>query len=297
MHLGNYFYEYRPAANFLVRDEDASEFLQNQFSNDLRPFEFGRCTYGLWLDAKGKIVGDSIVLCEEEGNFRVFSECSRGDLIAAHMQRHIIADEVVIEHCDPGYVFELSAELLKALDLIIPQAGNFTRFECGTLINISNSRFRLLLSSKSVRDAWVAKLTASGGMGISGNDFDLHRIAAGFPLIPKEIGSTDLPGEGQLEDDAISFNKGCYLGQEVVARMYNIGKAHRRLFVLEGLGTPPKIPLNLYTSDKKLIGVLRSAYSNLGSWRGVALLKKRFAVIGMELQNENTHAVLIKQLR
>ena len=297
MNLRNHFYEYRPASNFLVKDEDAAEFLQSQFSNELRPFDLGGCTYGLWLNAKGKVVGDSIVLCEENATFRVLSDCTKGDLIAAHLQRHIISDEVVIEHYDQGYILELSVEGIKTLDLKLPRAAHFNRFEGGILMRSSDDRLRLVISSNSDRDILVAKLTASGYIGLSENDFYLLRIAAGIPLIPKEIGNTDLPGEGQLENDAISFTKGCYLGQEVVARMYNIGKSHRRLFVLEGLGVPPKVPINLYTSDGKLVGELRSAYENLGFWRGVALLKKRFTHIGLKLQNENTHANVIKPLR
>ena len=297
MNLLNQFYVYRPASNFLVKDEDAAEFIQSQFSNELRPFDPGRCTYGLWLNAKGKVVGDSIVLCEEDATFRVLSDCTRGDHIAAHLQRHIISDEVVIEHCDQGYILELSVDGVKALDLKLPQAGHFNRFEGGILVRSSDNRLRLVISSSSDRDIWVAKLTASGYNGISENNFYLLRIAAGIPLIPIEIGNADLPGEGQLENDAISFTKGCYLGQEVVARMYNTGKAHRRLFVLEGLGVPPKIPLNLYTSDGKMVGELRSAYANLGSWRGVALLKTSLAHVGTKLQNENTYVTVVKPLR
>lgn len=295
--LGKYFYQYRPAANFLVKDEDAAEFLQSQFSNELRPFESSKCTYGLWLNVKGKVVGDSIVLCEDASSFRVLSECSKGDLLAAHMQRHIIADDVLIEHSDPGYIFELSTEAVEALGLTLPQAGHFTRLEGGTLIKALDNRYRLLISSSSGKDAWIAKFMAIGCKDISEADFGLRRITAGIPLIPREIGSTDFPGEGELERDAISFTKGCYLGQEVVARMHNIGKAHRRLFVLEGHGTPPEIPLNLYNSDKKLVGELRSAYKNSGFWRGVAILKTRFATTGLELQNENMDAVVINPLR
>ena len=215
MNLCNHFYEYRPASNFLVKDEDAAEFLQSQFSNELRPFDLGGCTYGLWLNAKGKVVGDSIVLCEENATFRVLSDCTKGDLIAAHLQRHIISDEVVIEHYDQGYILELSVEGIKTLDLKLPRAGNFNRFEGGILMRSSDDRLRLVISSNSDRDILVAKLTASGYIGLSENDFYLLRIAAGIPLIPKEIGNTDLPSEGQLENDAISFTKGCYLSFSV----------------------------------------------------------------------------------
>jgi glycine cleavage system aminomethyltransferase T len=62
-----------------VSGEDAADFLQSQFSNDLRPFSSGQCTYGLWLDVKGKIVADSWIYCEGEEHFLVFGE--NGDIL------------------------------------------------------------------------------------------------------------------------------------------------------------------------------------------------------------------------
>ena len=67
------FYQYAPAAHFLVTDEDAADFLQSQFTNELRPFEEGQVSYGLWLDVKGKVIADSVVLCEGAEQFRVIS--------------------------------------------------------------------------------------------------------------------------------------------------------------------------------------------------------------------------------
>ena len=60
------YFQYESNAHLLVAGEDAADFLQSQFTNDLRPFEAGRCTYGLWLDVKGKVLGDSILLSEGE---------------------------------------------------------------------------------------------------------------------------------------------------------------------------------------------------------------------------------------
>ena len=51
-------YEYKPAGHLLVTDEDAADFLQSQFTNELCPFEAGRCVYGLWLNVKGKVIAD-----------------------------------------------------------------------------------------------------------------------------------------------------------------------------------------------------------------------------------------------
>ena len=69
------FYQYVPAGHFIVTDGDAADFLQSQFTYELRPFNVGQATYGLWLDVKGKVIADSVVLCEGAEKFRVISEC------------------------------------------------------------------------------------------------------------------------------------------------------------------------------------------------------------------------------
>ena len=82
------FYQYAPAGDFIVTDEDAADFLQSQFANELRPCNVGQATYGLGLDVKGKVIADSVVLCEGAEQFRVISECCVGELIIAHMERY-----------------------------------------------------------------------------------------------------------------------------------------------------------------------------------------------------------------
>jgi folate-binding Fe-S cluster repair protein YgfZ len=67
-----------------------------------------------------------------------------------------------------------------------------------------------------------------------------------------------LPNEGGLEDDAISYTKGCYLGQEVMARLKNLGQVRRRLHLVHGMGAPPKPGSVLYQGDLH-VGETRSA--------------------------------------
>ena len=59
-------------------------------------------------------------------------------------------------------------------------------------------------------------------------DLELMRIRAGLVAIPREIGPNELPQEGGLEENFVDFDKGCYLGQEVMARLHAMGKARRR---------------------------------------------------------------------
>ena len=90
---------YQPAfaADLYAHGEDAADFLQSQFSNELRPFAVGRCTYGLWLDVKGKVQADAWVLQTGKESFRILSEHCSGAIIRSHLERHIVADDVEID--------------------------------------------------------------------------------------------------------------------------------------------------------------------------------------------------------
>jgi hypothetical protein len=291
------FSQFASCAHFLVTGEDSGDFLQSQFTNDLRPFEEGKCTYGLWLDVKGKVLGDSWILCEGEEQFRVLSERSDGERIRTHLKKHIIADDVEIESLEPATVFELPSTALDFLGLSAPERGRFLQTEAGTLYSARNGIYNMLILDGAQAKCFWDGLDRAGFIELSSDLRGLARINACIPLVPDEIGDTDLPGEGELEQDAISFTKGCYLGQEVVARMHNIGKPQRRLFVLEGLGNTPDLPLAIYNRNSKQVGELRTAYSDENIWRGVALLKTRFAGDGERLQNEDIQMSVIKPLR
>ncbi len=278
-----YGYRYEPAAHLLVTDEDAADFLQSQFSNDLQPFESGRCTYGLWLDVKGKVVADSFILCEGEERFRILSEHSPEATITDKLEQHIIADDVVVERlpesCAIALIGDEAPAVLKSLEVKIPDAGTFT---CNDGLYVYQGRrslesgFELWSESADRISELEAVLMRAGVEFVSEQQIQLIRLEASIPSIPQEIGPADLPGEGGLVGDGVSLTKGCYLGQEVVARMHNVGRAQRALFLIAGSGAVPTCPMDLYNDSSKNVGVLRSAFFTENGWKGVALLKTLF---------------------
>ena len=286
-------YEYTPSAHLLVTDEDAADFLQSQFSNELRPFEAGQCTYGLWLDVKGKVIADSVVLCEGEEQFRIFSESCVAEVIAQKLEQHIIADDVEVEALPVGAAIALvgaeAGEMLEALGFAVPTAGTSmtvagVRVFCGR--RSLEPSYELWSESAAEIAGLKARLLERGVRFASVEQVHQARIAAWIPSVPNEIGPGDLPGEGGLVSDAVSLTKGCYLGQEVVARMHNLGRPQRGLFRVSGAGSVPICPLALYNRESKQIGELRSAFSVGSGWQGVALLKTRYAEVGDSLVSD-----------
>ncbi|MGB0417009.1 MAG: YgfZ/GcvT domain-containing protein [Coraliomargarita sp.] len=277
-------YEYTPSARIRVTDEDSADFLQSQFSNDLKPFAEGQCTYGLWLDVKGKVLADSWVLCEAAEEFLVLSESSPVADIHATLEGHIIADDVELELLDSHPAIALlgagAKGLLEHLGVTLPAAGHFTQHD--GLIVFAGRRslapnFECIATSAEAGQRLREQLAGMAVEFVSRDRIQVERIAAGIPLVPDDIGPADLPGEGGFQCDAVSFTKGCFLGQEVVARMHNVGQARRGLYRVSGVGRLPEVPGSLATQDGKSAGALRTVVQTPVGWSGVALLKLRAA--------------------
>jgi hypothetical protein len=103
------------------------------------------------------------------------------------------------------------------------------------------------------------------------DEMERRRIAGGVPAVPLDLGLTDLPNEGGLDESAISFTKGCYLGQEVMARLKNLGQVRRRLQVVRGQGGRPPSGCALYQGQKKS-GDLRSVAGDGNGFIAFAML-------------------------
>jgi tRNA-modifying protein YgfZ len=257
---------WRPAGWLRVSGPDAFPFLQGQFSNDLRDLTGKPAVYGLWLSLKGKILADSFVLRgREPDEFWLGSYGSPGNVICERLESHIIADEVVVE--------DATAEWAG-----ITVFGNCRR------PGIDGSSVALVFPGRRIRgehEEWMFRLDdrarVEAGLGeraeLDRDAMEWLRIAAGIPAIPVDVGPADLPGEAGLEDDAISFTKGCYLGQEVMARLKSMGRVRRRLLRVRGpaADAPRTLPAPLFSGGRQ-VGDLRSVARQADEFVGFAML-------------------------
>jgi len=280
-------FKYRPSTHLLVTDEDASDFLQSQFSNDLRPFAAGQVTYGLWLDIKGRVLADSYVLCENDECFHVMSVASEESVIRATLDAHIIADDVILESVGSGFALALygkdATQALSTLGVKPLVVGHYSIFEGTKIVRGRRSHadsYELFCESEEAVKHLEACLIEVGMELIDQDVLEEERILSGVPRIPYDVGPRDLPGEGGLEHDAISFTKGCFLGQEVIARMHHVGRAQRGLFIIRGEGSVPVFDAPIVTLEGKKVGTIRSAFQEGDSWNAIAMLKIRFSEPG-----------------
>lgn len=277
-----------PTAFLRVSGPDAAAFLQGQFSNDLRPAALGRAVYGLWLNARGRVLADGHVLARGDGLFDVVSAWCDASTLRQRLEANLVADEVAIEDhtvATAGWVFAGpgAAAWLHQAGFSSPSPGTFATFEDCLLLpaRLSGEPNWHLFAPASRRAEWERRLTAQVAPEASRwlraadrAELARRRILSGLPAVPAELGPADLAAEGGLEEEAISFTKGCYVGQEVVARLRHLGQVRRRLFVLRGhdgdVAGPLPAPL---FSEGKRIGELRSCLADpQGRWVGMAML-------------------------
>jgi hypothetical protein len=268
-------FSYLPACLLRATGPDAPAFLQGQFTNDLGKIEPGGAVFGLWLDRKGRVIADGhVVRAADAEGFWIASVSSPAAVVARHLGDHIIADDVVIEDETPGW---------RGLSLIGAGAGAWLAGEPRAGFFFPGRR------DSAENWEWIYPADESGSVdtAVSGAriadpaDVERMRIAAGIPSIPADIGPSDLPNEGGLDAQAISYSKGCYLGQEVMARLKSTGRVRRALVRVTGAGAPPPLPAALWRADRRE-GELRSAVSDAsgGGFCGLALVSTAAAQDG-----------------
>lgn len=241
---------------------DANSFLQGQFTNDVRgSAPLGK--YGMWLNHKGKAQGDSHVLKLADGRYLLVSDFTSAQWLKAHLESFIIADDVAVTDetdawCGLAIWGGDLAAGLSAAGVAPPGASGLAALQEGWIFSSRRSgcgSVDVLARPAQVAE-WAKRLARAGSIPADGNAMAAERIRSAIPAVPADIGPGDLPAEGGLDAVAISFTKGCFLGQEVVARLKNLGQVRRRLVPVRRTGDL-RSGQTLYQGEKK-VGEIRS---------------------------------------
>jgi tRNA-modifying protein YgfZ len=253
--------QYRPAAVLQVQGVDTLTFLQGQFTQNLKTGWEG-ARYGLWLNQKGKVLADSFVVMGSEAAATVVSVFSPAAVIRERLEAYIIADDVAVTDVTSDWTaFAVLGE--GAGEILAPWRQSALIFRGRRW---GGESWECIYPVGELAGLPAARVIAD-------EDLERLRIEAGFPKIPEEVGPGDLPNEAGLEHDAISYTKGCYLGQEVMARLKMMGQVRRRLMRVRGRGlaVPARLPVSLVCGDKT-VGELRTAIAAAEGFVGVAMV-------------------------
>jgi tRNA-modifying protein YgfZ len=244
----------------VARGRDRARFLHNLTTNNVKAMKPGETCYAFALTAQGRIVGDLWLACRDE-EFFIDTEPELREKLRAHFLKYKVADQVE---------FEDVSETTVAIGVEGPQAG--TAPEGSLPFTQTGQPGYWLYAPVAQRPEIVAGLEAAGVKSATAEDARIVRIENGRPRYGEEILETSLPQETQ-QMQAVSFNKGCYLGQEIVERIRARGHVNRLLQRVDLAGlVEPGTKLEI---EAKEATVMSSVWSpGLGKFIGLAYVRQ-----------------------
>jgi tRNA-modifying protein YgfZ len=220
---------------------EAGDYLQGQVTNDVEALSPGEGCYAALLNRKGRMEADMRVLRLED-EFLVETEALAADALLRHLSMYKIGREVSVEEAtDRATTLSLlgpgSARVADCGPLAPEHAHRPLAFGAGEARAIATDLGIDLLVAPDEVAAVSAQLVAAGAEPVGFEAAEIVRVESGRPRFGAEMTTATIPEEAGINDRAVSFTKGCYIGQETVARLHYKGKPNRRLRGLR-LGAP-----------------------------------------------------------
>ena len=236
---------------------DRVRYLNGQVTNDVRTARADAALYACVTNVKGKIEGDVYIHAEGE-SLILDAPAALRESLGLRLEKYLIADDAMLEDITDEWQLWHVFGPESALEM--PADGR----------RVKAQRFGL-----SGYDLWLPSGTAPGGfpsVQLSAEEAEALRILQHVPAYPQELNAETFPQEAALEKTAMSFAKGCYIGQEILSRIKTTGKMPRELIAWtaasgdEGL----VVGADLVLADKK-VGQITSLTRDPQSGRPVGL--------------------------
>lgn len=282
---------------------DRARFLHGQVTNEVSRLRSGEGCYAALTNAKGKMEADLNIVCLADELF-LDAEPGLAAKITRRLEKYIVADEVQLVDVAGDYGL-LSVQGPDART-VLRSAGGFGEFPARELAvikaadtkggeiflvnhaRLGNGGFDLLAPNQSLAALAerLRRAAAGAGGGLCGwQAWETARIEAGIPRFGADMDETTIPLEAGLEARAVSYTKGCYIGQEVINRIHSVGHVSRELRGLRlSEGELPQRGDKLF-QDGKEAGLITSAVKSPALSVNVALgyIRREFGRAGTEL--------------
>ncbi len=250
-----------------VTGEDRARLLHAMTTNHVQQMKPGDGLYTFFLDSQGHILADACILCFED-HFLLDTAPETRQTVYEHLDRYIIADDVTLEDITEQ-TFCLGLEGPKAAEAAA-EAGveaphqRFSHVDWGDLtvavISFTGAPGVRIYGPARDKEEAVAKIEGAGAIAASAEDAETARIENFVPRYGPDINVHTLPQETR-QTHAMHFQKGCYLGQEIVERVRSRGHVNRLLtgFRIDGADAAPAPGAKLLMEGKPAGEVTSSA--------------------------------------
>jgi len=221
-------------SKLVVRGADAAEYLQGQLTNDIEALERGAGCYAALLDRKGHMQADMRVLHLSTGDLWLDTEPEAALTVERHLRMYSVGREVEIEDVSGEWsilsVIGPATVEAAGTSPLSPEHAQRLYDREGIEVLAVAADLGLDLIVRADRAQAVRELLArSGAAEVTEAAAEILRVESGRPRFGREMTNATIPQEAGIDERAVSFTKGCYIGQETVARLHYRGKPNRHL--------------------------------------------------------------------
>src|SRR5581483_522814 len=288
---------------FLITGNDRISFLQNLISNNLNDLREGAGIYSTLLTAKGRVIADFYLYPMPEALLMEL-EGSNAENTRQHLMRYKLRAQVKIEPPPWGRILLAGPNAKTVLErltsggwapkeekAIVRQMVDGFSIVCIKRSMTGEEDYHLYVVQTEMEKLWERLLSVGSGFGllpVGQAALEMLRIEAGKPRYGIDIDEHIIPIEAGLGPEAISYTKGCYPGQEVMARIQTYGHVNKHLYglVVEG-DTLPKKGDKVFQGEQELGWVTSATRSpHLGKILAIGYLRPQIALPGTAVEVE-----------
>ncbi len=229
-----------------VSGEDAQSFLQNLLSNDIKEISASRAQHSSFNTAKGRMLANFLIWMED-GDYLLMLPSTLAAMLQKKLSMYVLRAKVKIA-LDERIALGISGPNIRppvdSGDLLLL---GVTKGDNADVIRLNDARYLLCAPIENAKALWRTLATHAKPVGSS--CWDWLNIRSGIPIILEKTQEEFVPQMVNFDlIGGINFKKGCYPGQEIVARMHYLGKLKRRMYLahVNGAAKPGDV---LYSED------------------------------------------------
>jgi len=232
-----------PLGSLAVTGTDAAAFLQGQLTNDVEILAVGASHFSAWCSPKGRVLANLLLRRIATESFELLLPASLCEAVKKRLGMFVLRSRVKIDDVSTtavrlGLGGPAAAARVAAAFGVTPALHRSTVIDGGMLIALPGRRFIAWVAPEGAAAAW-ARLSPAGLRAAGFPCWQWLTVRAGVPVITPPTQGQFIPQMLNLDAlDGISFRKGCYTGQEIVARTQYLGRLKERL-VLSHVDAPP----------------------------------------------------------
>lgn len=271
-----------------VHGKDRQGFVHRMCTQKVAGLAPGAAAHVAFLDVKGHVVAEGTLLVRAD-DLLLVAEPAAAEPVRAHLTRYVVMDQVKLEDVSAAW---------RVVPALGPRGIELARSEAapGQVWDdaLRGAPAVMVVLRAEEAAAFRDRMIAAGSVALDDGDLEVLRVTAGIPRFGADVDHSRLPMEAGLIRTAVSFDKGCYLGQEVVLRGTFRGQVQRGLVQLElPPGAAPGAALSAAGNE---VGVLTSAVETPEGRLGLGYVRRAHWKAGERLATAGGEAVVRRVL-